>query len=118
MKETLLAAGGTVSALAASTCCILPLALVSAGISGAWVGNLAALTPYQPYLIAFAVLCLGAGFRLVYRRSAGDCASGDCDAPRGGRMIRNVLLAKGILWVGATLVTLLVGVDYGVRLFR
>ena len=36
------AAGGILGALAASSCCILPLALFMLGISGAWIGNLTA----------------------------------------------------------------------------
>ena len=40
------AAGGMLGALAASSCCILPLALFTLGISGAWIANLTALAPY------------------------------------------------------------------------
>ena len=46
----LLAASGMLAALAASSCCILPLALFSIGVSGAWIGNFTRLAPYQPYL--------------------------------------------------------------------
>jgi mercuric ion transport protein len=45
----LAAAGGLLGALAASSCCIVPLALFTLGVGGAWIGNLAALEPYQPY---------------------------------------------------------------------
>src|SRR5262249_44543465 len=48
----LMAAGGLVGALAASSCCILPLVLFSLGVSGAWIGNLTQLAPYQPFFIA------------------------------------------------------------------
>ena len=41
----LAAAGGILGALAASSCCILPLALFMLGISGAWIGNLTTLAP-------------------------------------------------------------------------
>jgi mercuric ion transport protein len=47
--QKLVAAGGVLGAFAASSCCIAPLALFSLGISGAWIGNLTALAPYQPY---------------------------------------------------------------------
>src|SRR5215467_13430664 len=42
-KAGLAAAGGILGALAASSCCIVPLALFTLGTSGAWIGNLTAL---------------------------------------------------------------------------
>lgn len=42
-RTRLVAAGGILGALAASSCCIIPLVLFSLGISGAWIGNLTAL---------------------------------------------------------------------------
>jgi mercuric ion transport protein len=64
----LTAIGGILGAIAASSCCIAPLALFSLGISGAWIGNLTALAPYQPYFIVATLACLGYGYWLVYRR--------------------------------------------------
>ncbi len=117
MKETLLAAGGVASAIAASTCCIVPLALVSAGVSGAWIGSLTALAPYQPYFVAVAIACLGAGFWMVYGHADRDCDSGACSTGQAGRLIKRALWVKGVLWLGATLVALSAGIDYGTRLF-
>ena len=117
MKETLLAAGGTLSALAASTCCILPLALVSAGVSGAWIGNLTALATYQPIFMIIAVACLGTGFWLVYRKSAQNCPTGQCVGSGTSRFIKSVFFVKGALWIGAVLATLSVSIDIGARLF-
>jgi mercuric ion transport protein len=60
----LMAAGGMFGALAASSCCILPLVLFSLGISGAWIGNFTQLAPYQPYFIAATLLAFsGRGLR-------------------------------------------------------
>ena len=42
-----LATGGILGALLASSCCIVPLVLISLGVSGAWIGNLTALEPYK-----------------------------------------------------------------------
>ncbi|MCB1719999.1 MAG: mercury transporter MerT, partial [Candidatus Competibacteraceae bacterium] len=39
-KTKIVAAGGILAALAASTCCIIPLALFSLGVGGAWIGKL------------------------------------------------------------------------------
>lgn len=114
MKEMLLAASGVASAVAASTCCFLPLALVSVGVSGAWVGALTVLAPYQPLFLAIAVAALGGGFWLVYRR-ARRVRDHMCNG--AGRLIKNTLLVKGVLWLGAALVALSVGADYGIGLF-
>jgi len=45
-KAGLAAAGGILGALAASSCCIVSLALFTLGISGAWIGNL--ISPRRP----------------------------------------------------------------------
>jgi hypothetical protein len=43
-RQGLIATGGVLGAVAASSCCIVPLALFSLGMSGVWIGNLAALS--------------------------------------------------------------------------
>lgn len=92
--------GGILAALAATSCCILPLALTVLGVSGAWMANLRALSPYQPYFIGLAVLALGYGFYQVYwRRPA--CADGDaCAKPLPNRLV------KLGLWTGAVIVVM------------
>lgn len=47
-RQRLVAAGGVLGALAAASCCIIPLILFSLGIGGAWIGNLTALAPTSP----------------------------------------------------------------------
>ena len=42
-----LVAGG-IAAVLASACCLGPLVLIALGVSGPWIGNLAALEPYRP----------------------------------------------------------------------
>ena len=74
---TLMAAGSLLGALAASSCCILPLVLFGVGVSGAWIGNLTQLAPYQPYFTAATLGFLGSGYWLVYRRSKMVCADGE-----------------------------------------
>ena len=49
-RQRLIAVSGILGALAASSCCIVPLVLFSIGIGGAWIGNLTALAPYKPLL--------------------------------------------------------------------
>jgi len=66
-RRTWVAVGSVAGALGASSCCVLPLALFSLGIGGAWVSNLAVFAPYQSYFIAGTLPLLGYGFYLTYR---------------------------------------------------
>lgn len=96
--EGLTAIGGIVGAIAASSCCVLPLLFVTLGVSGAWIGNLTALAPYQPYLIALTVAVLGYGFYSVYWRPRRACSDGTCERP-----LPNLAVKLG-LWLGTILV--------------
>jgi mercuric ion transport protein len=99
--QTLLAAG-VVGALASSSCCILPLALFSLGVSGAWIGNLTRLAPYQPYIIAATVALLACGYWLVYRASRVECAEGAaCARPLPNRLVKGALVGATVLVVVA-----------------
>jgi len=94
--QKLVAAGGILGAIAASSCCIAPLVLFSLGISGAWIGNLTALAPYQPYFIAATLACLGYGYWLVYRRKNVACAR-----PLPNHIVKASLILATILVAGA-----------------
>ena len=98
-----MAAGGLLGALAASSCCILPLILFSLGVSGAWIGNFTQLAPYQPYFIATTLGFLGAGYWLVHRASKRACAEAEaCARPLPNRLVKAALIVATIL-VGAAL---------------
>jgi mercuric ion transport protein len=100
--QTLLAAGGILGALAASSCCIAPLVLFALGISGAWIANLTQLAPYQPFFFAATAGCLGAGYWLVYRARKAACADGEaCARPLPNRIVKVGLIAASILVTGA-----------------
>jgi len=106
-RQGLIAAGGILGAVAASSCCILPLALFSLGITGVWIGNLAALTPYQPIIVPITAGFLGYGYYLVYWKPRAACADGGaCARPLSNRMVRIVL------WVATILVTAAVAFPY------
>lgn len=64
--ETASITAGAVSALGASTCCVLPLALVSMGIGGAWLAQLRALERFQWVFIALALEAFGYAFYRLY----------------------------------------------------
>jgi mercuric ion transport protein len=56
---------GAAAAVGASLCCVVPLVLVSLGISGAWLASLTALEPYSPWFVTLAIASLVfAGWRL------------------------------------------------------
>ncbi|PXX96538.1 mercuric ion transporter MerT [Halomonas sp. LBP4] len=76
-----LAAGG-IAALLASACCLGPLVLIMLGVSGAWIGNLAALEPYRPLFIGVALVALFFAWRRIFR-PVEKCQPGElCAVPR------------------------------------
>jgi len=101
-QQRLVVAGGFLGALAASSCCILPLVLFSLGVSGAWIGNFTQLAPYQPYFIAATIGFLGYGYWLVYRSAKLACADGEaCARPLPNRLVKTGLVLATILVVAA-----------------
>ncbi len=111
-RQRLAAAGGILAALGAASCCVVPFALFTLGVSGAWIGNLTALEPYQPVFATIAAVCLGYGFYLVYRRPKTACAEGSyCASPSSSR------LAKIGLWTALALVLIAVGFPHIATLF-
>jgi mercuric ion transport protein len=102
-----LAVGGLAAGLLASACCILPLALALAGVTGAWIGNLTALSPYQPYFIGFAAASIGLGFWRL-RRSEAACLPGSlCASPAYRRSIQLILWGASLLVASAATVDVL-----------
>lgn len=98
----ILAVGGLFGALAASSCCILPVVLFSLGISGAWIANFTQLAPYQPIFIAVAVAFVGGGYWLVYRSSRQACAEDQaCARPLPNRVVMIMLVAATIIVTAA-----------------
>ncbi len=101
-RQRLTVAGGVLAALAASSCCILPLVLFGLGVSGAWIGNFTRLAPYQPCFIAATIVFLGYGYWLVYRSSKLACADGEaCSRPLPNRIVKAGLILATILVMAA-----------------
>jgi mercuric ion transport protein len=99
-----LSVGGILAALGASSCCVVPFALFSLGVSGAWIADITALEPYQPVFVAIALACLGCGFALNRRKSRAACAAGSyCARPASDRLVHIGL------WTAAVLVVVAVG---------
>lgn len=102
-----MAAGGLIGAILASSCCVAPLLLVTLGVSGAWIGNLSALAPYQTYFLVPTFGLLGLGFWHVYRKPKATCEDGSyCASPTSDRVI------KSVLWVATGLVSLALAVNF------
>jgi len=91
--------GALAGALAMTSCCILPLVLISFGIGGVWIAQLTALYAYKWYTFAFASAFIGYGFWKLHRAEQGECRDGAaCTRPKNRRVM------KGTLWL-ATIVT-------------
>jgi mercuric ion transport protein len=83
--ETASIVAGAASALGASTCCVLPLALVSAGLGGAWIGQLRMLERFQWVFLALALAAFGYAFYRLYLKAAPCAPESACVAPRARR---------------------------------
>ncbi len=101
-RPALAAAGGVLGALAASACCIIPLALFGLGATGAWIGTLTALAPYQPIFVVVTVGFLAGGFWMVYRKPRADCAEDAyCARPVSTRVVKSALWSATVLVAAA-----------------
>ncbi|GAB4283725.1 MAG: hypothetical protein Kow0058_02650 [Roseovarius sp.] len=86
-------------ALAMTSCCILPLILVSFGVTGVFIAQLGALYQYKWITFALSAGFLAYGFWKAYRPvSAEACADGTCARP----MNRTVM--RAILWLAAVVI--------------
>lgn len=105
--KTVVSFGSVVAAIGAASCCVIPFTLATLGISGAWIGNLTALAPYQPYFLGVTALLLAGGFLTVYRKRKASCDEGGfCARPASDR------IARIALWSATLLVVLAVVFPY------
>lgn len=95
-----LMAGG-LAALFASACCLGPLVLIMAGISGAWISHLAALEPYQPLFMGASLVALFFAARKIWRPAAA-CEPGQvCATPSINRTYKLLFGVVVLLLVAA-----------------
>jgi mercuric ion transport protein len=100
--QVLMPAGGILGALAASSCCVLPLVLFGLGVTGAWIRHLTQLAPYQPYFIIATIAFLAGGYWLVYRSRRLACADGAaCARPLPNRLVKAGLIVATALVLAA-----------------
>ena len=106
------AIGSVIGAVLASSCCLVPLVLVTLGASGAWIGNLSALDPYKGYFAAVTLVFLGMGYWQVYQKQEIDCEAGSyCASPASDRVTRVAL------WIATALVLSALTIDWWAPLF-
>ncbi len=111
-KKRIAATGSVIGAILASSCCIVPLVLVTLGASGAWIGNLTVLEPYKPLFATVTFVFLGFGYWQVYRKREVACEKGSyCATPVADR------IAKSALWSATILVLLALTIDFWAPLF-
>ena len=78
-------AAGALSAIGASVCCVLPLALLAIGVGGAWIGQLRAFERFYPIFVGAAIAAFAFAFYRLYLKPA-PCAPDDaCASPRTQR---------------------------------
>ncbi|MGE3280058.1 MAG: mercuric transporter MerT family protein [Alphaproteobacteria bacterium] len=98
IHQRLLAGGSLLGALAASSCCLVPLALFGIGAGGAWIAYLTRLAPYQPYFLGLAALSIGGGYWLRRRSKRAVCTEdGICTRPLPDRIVMLGFAAAGAL---------------------
>lgn len=82
-KTSLSTAGGIITAIIASLCCIGPVLVALIGIGS--VGAFAVFENYRPHLIGATILLLGIAFYLVYRKREVKCEDGSCKIQDAGK---------------------------------
>jgi mercuric ion transport protein len=111
VRKVFVTVGSITAALAASSCCVIPLVLFTLGVSGAWISRLTALAPYQPLFVVLTFGFLTWGFWMVYRKPKIVCAEGYCARPISDR------IAKTGLWIATVLIALALSFPYVAPLF-
>lgn len=111
--EKLTLTGGVLAAIVASICCLGPLVLVTVGISGVWISNLAAFEPYRPISLGVAIVFMALAYRRIYGAPAREaCEPGTlCAMPRTNRVY------KIMFWAVSALVLLALVFPYFAPLF-
>ncbi len=112
LGQRFFAGAGLLGALAASSCCLIPLALFGIGVGGAWIGYLTRLTPYQPYFLGVAAVCIGLGYWLRRRSKKIACTQDQMCA----RTLPNQMVTMGLV-LASLLVVAALGVDLLVPFF-
>jgi mercuric ion transport protein len=104
------ALGGIGAALAASACCIGPVAfsLIGAGAVGA---SAVALQPYRPWFMGLTVLLVGFAFYRAYGPLPANACTGVACSPPSRRA------ARVLAWIAAIVAAVLIAFPYYIGWF-
>ncbi len=107
-KKGWVATGVSVAgALVLTSCCILPLVLVSFGITGVFLGQMASLYQYKWITFSISAVFLAYGFWKSYRPvNELNCADGTCARPI------NRTIMRSFLWVAAFVMGVAIAFPY------
>ncbi len=92
------------AALAASLCCVGPIAIALLGIGSA--GLFVTLGEYRPYIMGLTLVFLSLAFFFTYRKREVVCEDGTCKVQRPSRW------NKIVVWFSAAVVTFLLLLPY------
>ena len=98
--KKIIATGGLLGAIVASTCSVLPVFLLALGISGSWIGSLRSLAPYKPFFVMISLVFIGTGFWMVYFKpqiSIPSVQSTSCYRPFSEKTIKIMLWSSVII---------------------
>ncbi len=93
--------GAVLAAIGASICCVVPLLLLSLGISGAWISSLTSFTSVRPIFIFLTLIFIGLGFRKLYQTPNNCEEDKKCALPDAQKK------QKLTFWIGTTFILLL-----------
>ena len=100
-NTSLLGMGAIIAAIGASVCCVVPLLLLSLGISGAWMSTLTSMQPVRPFFIILTLVFIGLGYRKLYLIPE-NCEEGEACASTEVREKQQM-----IFWIGSVLILML-----------
>lgn len=100
-----------IAAITASACCLLPLLLLTLGISGSWISNLTAMEPYRPIFVGITLLFLGLAFRKLYLVPQSCALDTPCSQPN------NLRKQRIIFWFVTTMVIVMIAFPWYALLF-
>lgn len=84
----------------ASLCCVIPLMLVTVGITGTWIGSLSVFAPLKPYSLALGAIAILWAIWLTTKSYRRACEDESCSRPK--RRVSYVLIGMGaIIWLVA-----------------
>lgn len=97
---------GAASAIGASACCVLPFALASVGIGGAWLAHIRALERFFPVFVGIAVVAFAYGFYQTHvKRPVCEAGSACAEPKTQGRQ-------KVIFWSAFAFAIVLIGFPF------